>query len=89
VIVHYFLRAEQTQRGSRTEPRTGAPRRLQRQAMRIGREHATRWKAVLHALKDELEAGRRPGEPPEKPVSPGPATPNGSSPARSVPKSHT
>ena len=88
VIVHYFLRADPTRRGSRTEPRTGAPRKLQHQAIRIGRQHATRWKAVLHTLKDELEAGRPPGEAPQKSVSPGAATPNGSSPTRSVPKSH-
>lgn len=74
VIVHYFLRADPTRRGSRTEPVTGPPARLRRRAVRIGREHATRWKAVLHAVKDELEAGRRPGEPPVV------VTPNGSSP---------
>jgi hypothetical protein len=89
VIVHYFLRADPTRRGSRTEPRTGEPRSLQRQAIRIGREHATRWKAVLHRLKDELESGRQPGEAPETPGSPGGATPNGSRPAPSVPKSQT
>src|SRR4051812_27677745 len=89
VIVHYFLRADPTRRGSRTEPRAGAAHKLQRQAIRIGREHATRWKAVLHTLKDELEAGRRPGEPSETSGSPGPVTPNGSSPERSVPKSQT
>ena len=89
VIVHYFLRADPTRRGSRTEPRAGAPRKLQREAVRIGREHATRWKAVLHALKDELEAGRAPGEPSVSSGSLGAVTPNGSSPADSVPKSHT
>lgn len=80
VIVHYFLRADPTRRGSRTEPLAGSPRRLQRRAVRVARDHATHWKAVLHEVKDELEAGRAVAEPP---VSPGSAaTPNGSRPRR-------
>ncbi|MFL6238030.1 MAG: polyketide cyclase / dehydrase and lipid transport [Actinomycetes bacterium] len=82
VIVHYFLRADPTRRGSRTEPVAGSPRRLQRRAVRIARAHATSWKAVLHALKDELEDGRPAGEPPPlAPAAPA-ATPNGSRAAR-------
>ena len=82
-IVHYFLRAEPTRRGSRTEPRTGRPARLQRAALRIARAHAHRWKAMINTLKDELEAGRAVG------VARGPAgptSPNGSTPAAEVPK---
>jgi hypothetical protein len=82
VIVHYFLRADPTRRGSRTEPVAGSSRRRQRQAVRVGRAHATRWKAFLHAVKDDLEAGRPAGEPVRRPTT----TPNGSSPAPVVPK---
>jgi hypothetical protein len=86
VIVHYFLRADPTRRGSRTEPVTGSQSRLRsrlqrralRRALRAGRDHATQWKAFLHAVKDELETGRAVGEPRESTRS---ATPNGSSPA--------
>ncbi len=74
VIVHYFLRAD--------PGRSGRPRRLHRRAIRIGRDHATRWKAVLHAVKDELEQGRPAGERRQPPDSSGSATPNGSSPTR-------
>ena len=81
VIVHYFLRADPTRRGSSTEPVSGPSGRLQRLAVRVAREHATRWKAVLDGIKDELESGRRVGEP-----RPGVA-PNGSSPAAGLPKS--
>jgi hypothetical protein len=63
VIVHYFLRAEPTRRGSATEPRTGRPSRLARQARRTLREQAMTWKAALGALKDDLEAGRPIGTP--------------------------
>ena len=82
-IVHYFLRADPTRRGSRTEPRTGRPGRLQRQALRIGREHAHRWKAMVNTLKDELEAVRAVGDPRE--IS-GPISPNGSTSTAEVPR---
>jgi hypothetical protein len=84
VIVHYFLRADVTRRGSSTEPWTGAPGRRRRRAIRVAREHATHWKAVLHELKDELEAGRAAGLPVRSGTaeSSGSATPNGSSPSR-------
>src|SRR4051812_1660220 len=62
VIVHYFLRADPTRRGSRTEPIAGATPRRQRRAVKIGRDHAIHWKAFLHAVKDGLEAGRPAGE---------------------------
>ena len=84
VIVHYFLRADPTRRGSRTEPVTGSPRRLARRAIRIGRDQARHWKAFLHAVKDDLEAGRQPGEAARTDdrsgESSGSVTPNGSSP---------
>jgi hypothetical protein len=82
VIVHYFLRADPTRRGSRTEPWAGESRREQRRAVRMAHEHATHWKAVLHRVKDELEAGRAPGEAAAeagKGESSGSVTPNGSS----------
>jgi hypothetical protein len=83
VIVHYFLRADPTRRGSNTEPWPGANRRQQRRAVRMARDHALHWKAVLHQVKDELEAGRAAGEPAaaaDRAESSGSATPNGSSP---------
>jgi hypothetical protein len=83
-IVHYFLRADPTRRGSRTEPVTGSPRRLQRLAVTVARDHATRWKAVLDGIKDELESGRPVGEPASVPA-PGVA-PNGSRPGGQLPK---
>lgn len=82
VIVHYFLRADPTRRGSRTEPLAGSPRRLQRRAVRIARAHATHWKAVLHELKDQVEGGRPAGEPGSSGSGVAPAAPNGSRPAR-------
>jgi hypothetical protein len=77
-IVHYFLRADPTRRGSRTEPLAGSPRRLRRKAVRVAHHHATHWKAVLHDVKDELEAGRLAGEPSVSSRSP--TAPNGSRP---------
>ena len=79
-IVHYFLRADPTRRGSRTEPVTGSPGRMQRLALTVARTHAHRWKAMLNALKDEMEAGRAVGEPREA------VSPNGSTQAPEVPK---
>ncbi len=52
VLVHCYLRADPA----------GAdvpPRRLERER----RVRAQEWKRVVHALKDELEHGRRPGTP--------------------------
>jgi hypothetical protein len=62
-IVHYYLRADLTRRGSATELRTGPPRRLVRQAIRARTAHCARVKQVLNEVKDELEAGRAPGTP--------------------------
>ena len=79
-IVHYFLRADPTRRGSRTEPVTGRPRRMQQLALKTGREHAHRWKAMVNTLKDALEAGRAIGEPRET------VRPNGLTPAPDLPR---
>jgi hypothetical protein len=62
-IVHYYLRADPTRRGSTTEPVTGDPRRLARRAVRIRDAHCVRVKAGMNALKDRLEDGRTPGLP--------------------------
>jgi hypothetical protein len=59
-IVHYYLRADPTRRGSDIEPRTGDPRRLARRAVRIRTAHCVRLKAGLNDLKDRLEAAHRP-----------------------------
>jgi hypothetical protein len=52
VIVHYYVRCDPA--AGRRTPRAGA---------RLRRRHAVRWKRHVNALKDELEAGRAPGEP--------------------------
>jgi hypothetical protein len=61
VVVHHYLRADPTRRGSRTEAVEGDPAKLARLADRIRRRHALAWKRSVNALKDELEAGRPPG----------------------------
>jgi hypothetical protein len=58
-IVHYYLRADVTRRGSATEPVVVSPRR----AVKVREAHCVRVKAGLNALKDRLEAGRAPGTP--------------------------
>jgi hypothetical protein len=63
-LVHYYLRADPTRRGSATEPVEGPPARLARLAQRVGRAHAVAVKARVNALKDEMERGREPGMPP-------------------------
>jgi hypothetical protein len=60
-IVHYYLRADPTRRGSDTEPLVASPRRLARRAVRMRTAHCVRLKAGLNELKDRLEAGREPG----------------------------
>lgn len=55
VIVHYYLRADPA--GGASEGRGAA-----RAAARLRRERTRRWKRDVWALKDELEAGRRPGQ---------------------------
>lgn len=56
-IVHYYLRADVTRRGSATEPVAVSPRR----AVKVREAHCVRVKAGLNAVKDRLEAGRAPG----------------------------
>ncbi len=64
VIVHHYLRAEPTEPGSSTRPRRVIDSaRGRREADRLRRRHALAWKRTVWALKDELEGGRRPGEP--------------------------
>jgi RimJ/RimL family protein N-acetyltransferase len=53
-IVHYYLRADVTRRGSDTEARRVSARR----AVKVRTAHCVRLKAGLNALKDELEADR-------------------------------
>jgi len=60
-LVHYYLRADITRRGSATEPITGSPRRLYRRAVRARMHHCALLKQHLNAVKDSLEAGRPPG----------------------------
>lgn len=63
-IVHYYLRADPTRRGSATEPVTGDARRLARRAIRIRNAHCVRVKQGLNEIKDRLESGRPLGMPP-------------------------
>jgi hypothetical protein len=69
-IVHYFLRADPTRRGSRTEPMTGRPRRQARRAARVLAGQAMRWKAFVNAIKDELESGRPVGTARNRTIAP-------------------
>lgn len=62
-LVHYYLRADLTRRGSATEPRTGPAPALVRQAIKARNRHCAHLKAGLNVLKDRLEAGRVPGTP--------------------------
>lgn len=64
VLLHYYLRADPTVPGSRTEPRAlpQSPRG-HRQVATIRRRHALRWKRQVWQLKDELEAERTIGMP--------------------------
>jgi hypothetical protein len=62
-VVHYYCRCDVTRHGSATEPLTGSARRLQRVSLDARHRHAVATKAGLNRLKDELEAGRAPGEP--------------------------
>jgi hypothetical protein len=54
VILHYYLRANPA----------GAPHRSARRAVAEGHRRQRATKRIFWALKDELEGGRRPGEPP-------------------------
>lgn len=63
IVVHYYLRADPTVKGSSTKPVTGDPARLWRPAMKTADRHRRRLKVDLNRLKDELEGGRAAGEP--------------------------
>lgn len=60
-LVHYYLRADMTRRGSETEPVPGPPGRLVRRAIRARSRHSRALKRGLNEVKDRLEAGRPPG----------------------------
>jgi hypothetical protein len=64
VLLHYYLRADPTEPGSRTVPRQlpDSPRG-HREMATIRRRHAIRWKQHVWQLKDELEADRPVGMP--------------------------
>jgi hypothetical protein len=70
-IVHFFLRADPTRRGSATEPLTGSPRTLARRARRVRRSEALTWKAMLNGVKDSLERDRPVGAPREESLGSG------------------
>jgi hypothetical protein len=59
VLLHLYLRADPTRSGTTTEPAPVSSR----SAARLRRRRALAWKRSVHALKDELEAGRPPGTP--------------------------
>ncbi|MGH3319301.1 MAG: type 1 glutamine amidotransferase domain-containing protein [Streptosporangiaceae bacterium] len=61
VIVHFYLRADPTRRGSGLEPLRPSSRTARRRARRLVRRYTTRWKRRINALKDELETDRPPG----------------------------
>ncbi|GAC1330056.1 MAG: hypothetical protein NVSMB13_17940 [Mycobacteriales bacterium] len=63
VLVHYYLRAELTARGSDTEVLTRPRRWVRRRALAAGRRHSAELKRAVNALKDELEASRPAGAP--------------------------
>jgi hypothetical protein len=56
VVLHYYLRADPVGRAG------GAGQDTQRWAARERQRRVQRWKGHVHRLKDDLEAGRRPGE---------------------------
>lgn len=60
-IVHYYLRADPTRRGSATEAVGPVDRRVLRRAQRVREAHRVRLKAGMNEIKDRLEAGRAPG----------------------------
>ena len=69
VLLHYFLRAEPTRPGSDTEALSGRPRRVARVSKRAALSYSTSVKRSVWALKDNLETGRAPGLPRERPGS--------------------
>ncbi len=58
-IVHYYLRADPTCRGSATSVRSLSPR----QRIVVTRRWVTRTRATMNGLKDALEDGRLAGHP--------------------------
>ena len=60
VLVHFYLRCDPPTAGGRG--RDGVERERRRRAQA--------WKRAVHALKDDLETGRAPGEPRVKPDPP-------------------
>lgn len=52
VIVHHYLRADPTHRGSRIDPVEAIPLR---RAVALRAERSRRWKRAVHAWKDEME----------------------------------
>lgn len=62
VILHYYLRVDPTQPGTKTELAPFAQTMTgEREAAKVRVARAKRWKQLVWALKDELEAGREPG----------------------------
>lgn len=64
VLLHAYLRADITRRGSATEPITGPSARLARRGAAEARRRARTVKRAAWQLKAALEGARRPGEPP-------------------------
>jgi hypothetical protein len=70
VIVHAYVRADPTRRGSATEPMPGKSARARRRVARIRRSvHASVRRGLLE-LKDDLDLGRPAGVPREGAPSP-------------------
>jgi hypothetical protein len=61
VLLHHYLRADRADRASRAGAADGVA--AARWAVRERQRRARWWKSQVHRLKDELETGRRPGEP--------------------------
>lgn len=60
VLLHHYLRADPTRRGSAYEARAlGKSHRAQRQIARLRRRHVRAWKRIAWSLKDELESDAR------------------------------
>ncbi len=68
-IVHYFLRAEPTARGSVDQPRRIPLRRVAATRRRLARHYTLIWKRIVNSVKDEVEAGREIGMPRVRTVS--------------------
>ena len=71
VLVHHYLRADPTRRGSRTEAVSDLP---PRRAVAVRDRRARAWKVAVHAWKDEMEAGRVLGPPTAAPPMPTPTS---------------